>query len=561
MRIKLIAVVVLTGYTLSGSTCRFAETLWKGLDQRDKQELLREAPPRDSACLSHYIKRATTSPHLIRRGERFTKTLFTRIENSGHFPLDWLHALCMLPADNSGCTAWFGLWETLHGPWQQIGAQLRERGDIAGASQLMQAAEQAGQLRDFDFMRWAEYEIVLGNYDRAAQIICTAQNANPRIAPIMQNQLTNALRDAERHAITAALQSYQSCCFATHGLDTVKTLHWFRTACRRFHLEEQEVTILAGLPFEGYGIAERLAEIAHSRFSMGAFASAVRPAKHAYRRFRDKHRKAALATIIYQSFASQNITDSARIWLAKLDMQSPAHVHTAIILNQKAGLLVEAERLLAKVAPSRHRDTLFLRQCLYAHELKKAQAYIADSLRQARRWRTQSLELNLWRLRVLLFAQQPDSALQVLDSMRYPPSWKHAGEVLQYKYAAALMRGSPSELKGWAKCEYYLYLQHYEGLPARLAPQRYSTKAREYLLLRISLPLLEAQNSTPIVELLGRYYSEEVGTQYRFVYARALARNAEVEKARSILEKLIVEYPQDVFSTKARLLLQEFDQS
>lgn len=218
--------------------------------------------------------------------------------------------------------------------------------------------------------------------------------------------------------------------------------------------------------------------------------------------------------------------------------------------SQKNGDLKTAASLLDRLVPTPVRDTLMLRQLILCDSLPAAQR-LADTTRTLNRM--PKVRLN-WQIRIALFSGKTDKCDSLLDSaatlMRGAPTAEH----LEYRYWLLRLAESPEALARFAQIEYTLFRGN-RPEAAKLACSAGLDSASAWRLAAlVARNQLENNEAAAAVTTLGCVRAEG---EPEFLYLMASAENASgrAGTARSIVQRLLLEYPAGTYTVKARLLL------
>jgi hypothetical protein len=143
----------------------------------------------------------------------------------------------------------------------------------------------------------------------------------------------------------------------------------------------------------------------------------------------------------------------------------------------------------------------------------------------------------------------------VLDSATIAPSHPHAREILHYRYAVKLLGPDPAAFSFWGKVEHARYTDEVARVAATLDLSPFSAKVRGFFAALLARELLARRLPEPVPGVLDQVPDEEQTPRLRYFRAEALVALGQIERARTILEQLIVDSPGDIYSSKARIYL------
>jgi hypothetical protein len=203
------------------------------------------------------------------------------------------------------------------------------------------------------------------------------------------------------------------------------------------------------------------------------------------------------------------------------------------------------------------RDTLSIRQSLFGRDVKAAADRALRVFVGAAPGDERSGAM-LWRIRTLVFSGNLGAARELLDSIDFSASMKDADEILADKYAVFALQSDPSAWGEFAEAAFAAWAGFSDMALASLMPSRFDNVSPrgKQLILSYGLKTLIADKvylqARKAVERLSR---EELSAENRYYYGDALVHSGEIEQGRRVFEELVLKFPADVFSGKARMAL------
>ncbi|MFP4241478.1 MAG: hypothetical protein ACLFQB_02260 [Chitinispirillaceae bacterium] len=534
-----------------GAQC-LEDEQWKEMSKKEKNRHLKQFDYEsvDDGCFYTYIKRlvevdseklGTLDQILVRRTrhEGFSPELFLRF-----FQIETL-------VNNTQ------LWRMVVNTWIQnnqpvysVLMDYSKGSKMPVADSLYEALHEAGAMDIHAYVRWGKVLSILEKYKEAASVYCLICVREPRMVHLALSQMGQFFSDAEPRKIAPALDSFSRCMSQSSFPDKALYRNYLADLCGKMGLYEKQVEILVELDVPGAPVTEKLLEIAMNHLSDKRYRLAQNAALLAYNRLNKGELRSNAAVIAYQSYLELGVKDSALYWLGRADLSTQERMADAAALCQVTGHLHNARILIDSMSSSLTRDTLLIRQYLFAGEKKKATSFSADSMRHRN-----SKERNLWKGRAFLFSSQPLKAAAVFDSMAFSSTWHAASEVLNYRFGVKKLQGDAHALKTWAQIEYYIYIGKLQKGADLLFSEGLSNEVTEWLAVRLGRTLLRARRALETIQILDKVNIEKHSPEFLYIKAEALYIEGRLKQASSLVEQLLVDFPTDVFAQKARILL------
>ncbi len=548
--------------TAGAQECPYSPEQWDSMRDSRKRDLLES--PGDSipnSCFAHLFGILLTHKDY---GEKAAlAALSIRVESFGEFPLDLaLRTTDQLKrhtpeGDYGNLTA---LWESVHGRRIRDEIEAGEKnGRYLEIDSLYQFLYNAGAHDVYDLLKWADVKSVLGQYRKTAQLFCRVSTQTPRLMGITRSQFTRRLRDAEPSVQIEALDAFRSCYLATPDADTQAVAQWILPAYAQLENHAAEVEALMSLISDSTSKSMHLIALAERRFARGNFEEAKDAAlkSRGWSSREDLQKRSSI--LLYNSYARLGRADSAIVWFKETGLDDNTAALAAASLYQEAGMLEQADSMLALSAESFTRDTLVIRQLLFARKPNEARKFFQRKVKMGS-WRSHEADASLWDVRTALFSGELTSATTALDSLIVDPQWQHSQQLLRMQYASRTLRSAPSAFPLWSKMQYELYL----GSPNPIAADspdltEFPLEVRELLVGPAVQRLIHVKKYAPARKLLESAGAESASPKLRFRLGEALYHDGSVEKAHEVLDQLILEHPNTVFAARARIFLLEIN--
>jgi tetratricopeptide (TPR) repeat protein len=452
-----------------------------------------------------------------------------------------------------------------------------EGGKIPAADTLYGVLDAAGRLDAAGLLGYGRVKCLVGDYRAAAAIYCRAA-ADKRLEPVAVTQMEQLFADADSAQRSAALRGFRNCALSRPGADTV----FYRNRLADFYGQRghfgEEISILTALSIPSAPAGPKLAEVAWAHFAARRYRFAAAAAAAAYDRLEVDAQTARVAAALtaYRAYLQLNARDSALIWLRLSGAADKDAAVQAVALNQEAGHREEAARLLETLPVSLHKDTLAVRGYVFAGEIDKALNSMAAS--NAASWIINPRERMLWRARCLIFRGQPYDAAPTLDSIKFAASWQGTSEALRYRYwlqkldEDGVPRGAQ---EAWGKLEYRIYtgdlsaaakgLKDFFDTAGGIGGVGGSLKGMfdikagtgavgEALAVRLCGALSSRSRHAEALEAL-EMAADGRTPEYLYAKAETLKELGRRDDAKNAAQRILKEYPADVFAQKARILL------
>ena len=445
---------------------------------------------------------------------------------------------------------WKGNGRDIH----HLPVQFSRTGQQAQADSLWRALDRCAPLNMQKLLEWARVREVLGAYNGSVELYCRALHADPRALDLVYGRLYQLFENASTDTVAAALGPFERCVFDLAEIDTLGVQLWLADFYGRRSMDAQEMNVLGLFGASSQQLFPRLMDMARVRYIRGFYAKAIVPAQVAYRRAASPQAKTTAAGMLYQAYRALGRNDSALLWLKRADLSSEKGRIDAVVLYQCAGALSEAQKILQGLPTSFVRDTLEVRQRLFAGDTKEAADLV---LRGGKRWSDRPSDWILWKARTLLFDNRTGALSALMDSVKIDPSWKQSGEILDYRYRLQLFGRSGGARAVWCGIEYDCYTGHPQRAEKRLAQASAPADFKQELALRIIREYCAQGNRTAAAEFFRGQgsFSGADSPEYLFLFARTLLESGQTAASRDLLLRLIRDFPDDVFSEKARILL------
>jgi len=440
-------------------------------------------------------------------------------------------------------------------------------GDFRSADSLMKVFDSEGKIGITELLLWTRVKFIIKDYSRSGPLycrvlnLCAAQKSNSsssqRTINLALDQFATELADAGKDNAAAILEEFRKCAFQIPQRDSMTLRKWFADRYAFFEMFDKELEILTSLRPSGItsNISTDLTDLARERFIREQYLGALQAAKEARKYSENKKTESDAAALIYQSFLALRMADSASAWIKYADLSSEKQIAAAIVLYQQSAQLQQAEILLDKINSSVTKDTLLIRQELYSGNPQNA----ALMLKKLRFLKNEPYDFLLWNIRLNLYAKKTGDALPLLDSIPAPAKFCQAAELIMYKYQIEVLQDCPEALEAYALIEYNIYLGNLKDCIQILGKSSAAADCLQFLSLRISRAMNEKNMITDALRILNGFDELQVSAEFLYFKALYLYKTGQIDTSKSLLERLMFDFSNDIYSGKARLLLSELN--
>ncbi len=442
------------------------------------------------------------------------------------------------------------LWEKKNGAIRPAIAGEEARGGFARADSLFEAFDRGTILSAADLMQWAHFREIVYGYGPPAVLYGRALGADPGKADLVYWKLSVWLENAPPDSLAFALRIFEKSALRVPKLDTIGLLDRLAELYGRHGRYDAEAEVLLSVPETRSHFSKLLCDVAGRLVSRRLYANAIAPAVAAYA-CGENQVKTAAAGIACRAYEGLQMPDSALVWLSRAGSSAESRIET-ITLYQETGKLAQTAALIQGLPPTFARDTLGLRQRLFEGDTAGA----AEAVGKGVAWAQRPDETMLWSARTLLFRGDIDRLSRLWDSTSPDPSWKSAQEILRDRLIVHQLGSSNNELAAWSRIEYNLFIGRPEIAEDQLS--RVQGEGGIPLLLRIVEDQLGRGRNATAEALFEKEGDTVDSPEYLYLRAETLLRigaEGNRERAQSLLRRIIRNYPGDVFSEKARVLL------
>jgi len=545
--VKVLQLLFLTGYVFClNAWCPQTDSSWQTLSNHIKlNRILNEVNDLDESCFISIIsdlpaaEKGKTRDKLVEVVKKWIK---------GHkISAELLVSFYKSPLIYNNRDIWpavFSVWEKTYVSVDEAYAHLAAKGLFHIADTLYDIYDKEDKLNVFNWLKWAKLKNITGDNDAIGSLYCRIISSESKLTPIALSQFRYLLKDQKMQVADSILSDFLRCFVYRSETDTVQIREWTSQTCSELGLYNRQIEILKTLNTENYPVYGDLFYVSTSHLSNKRYRYAVDAAKVIYNNSREIENKQKAAFLIYESFRDQNLNDSALMWLKRVNLQSSKQMIDAATLYQNAGLYDKAQEIIDSIPRSYAVDTMLLRQFLFTG--KRNEAYNMTKKGCCNK------DL-LWTVRTALFEKKFLEVNNLLDSVSYD-NITSKGELLSCRYWLQRLQGSSDLLDVWAQIEYNIYIGNFNDAVNLLSAVKESDRTWE-LALRVAKVLINRGDSQTALNLLKQHERSDISAEFLYSMAEAMLCLGETDKGRQILEKIMLEYSDDIYSGRARLLL------
>ncbi|MFW5775349.1 MAG: tetratricopeptide repeat protein [Chitinivibrionales bacterium] len=546
--------------TYAAQECPYGDG-WDSRGGGEKKKLLeqRQTSELTPQCFAFYLVRKIESANQHSSiGMEVLEAIDTYAQQN-RFDIALLHALSSshMIVDQIESVDLRELWRAHNGSFREHISSLSDRGMYQEADSVYEGMHAFDVLDIYDLLRWTKIKGVIGDFHGLGRLVCEVRVKDERLAQIAQNHMHGQFADAEPHQRNVALQTYQDCYLATSPPDSTDFGLWLAEQYERYGFLKKQLIVLKRMVPDNVYAGRQLLLAAHRRFSDGMHALARDAAKAAYRRLPDRQVRSECASLVYRAYDALGNTDSALVWMQRIDLEDPSMVAHAISMYQKTSRLELADSMISALPQSFEKDTFTLRQMIFQDRCR--QAY--DSLQSflgSRRWKREAGgDALLWRLRLAAFLGRAEEIPVITDSASFSPTDPRASEILRLKYEALKLASFPQAAKLWAEILQKSYMEIPEAVLDSFAVSSFPADIQNLLMIKLLEALVGQQKWQSAQRALSMADVESPGAHMQYLTAQIQYRNGEKKQAEQRLEELILNHPGDVFASKARIYLME----
>ncbi len=442
-------------------------------------------------------------------------------------------------------------WKQTHRSLNALFLAYRQSGATGRMDTLLRILDENHSLGEYQLLQWIETKEVLDDFAPMPALFYRIITGRPQLRPLALNRFEQLLAGASASLTDSLLQQFADQIAAAPHADSTGLRRWIIDQYGRRQLHDRQITAILTLEEDPALRCPLLLAAGHTCIGNRAYGAALAAGKTLLHQHCSKELAQQAAVLLSTAYRAMDKPDSAAVWLEKSGLETTIRQREAIELYLSLGNLKKASVQLSKLPPSITRDTLLIKLQLFSDSLAAARRLITDP--STRLARNQALH-SLWQFRVLLFCGATDSAAALLGTIGTGIAPAERSRLQEYRYWLLRLADTPETLAKFIRIEYTLY----KGDPKKAAAQfcgSVDTAAEDWRIgLRIARAFIDITEYGEAVATL-RCAPATGEPEYLYFLADALVRHHAYQEARPLLERLVLDFPADQFTTRARVLL------
>ncbi|HEX2958124.1 MAG TPA: hypothetical protein VHO70_14920 [Chitinispirillaceae bacterium] len=514
----------------------------------------------DNACLAEIVRAFTDEKKEDTEGLRLLiERSYARGSSNGH-------AVLFSGFRNKKIYKNRDLWHQIKNGWLKKNRSPHEAfiallndGLPAMADTLFTIFDNDTVLDKYDLARWARVKSVTGEYYKIPDLLCRSlKTADKRFIEISLMQFSDILQEAGPEITDTVIELFSQHCFSSLRVDDEEkstVFSWIIGTWGELNKYRRQIEFIKSSAPDEKEQSGLLCQLAESNFMRRNFIAAAAAATAAYTVQGDEKSKRQAAKVAFQSWVALNRTDSVMVWLERAGLENNIGRTEAVVLYQNRGQFDKSKQMLDGLHQSLSKDTLRIRQSLCSQEKED----VAFSLLEKSSYLSKEPVLSqMWRLQLLLFYKKFAVFQREVDSLRLLSEWSYFPQLLRYRYWVQICSGQEDILAIWAAIEYNNFTGRPQNSSGLFSGGTITEPQRSLLALEVAKEL-----SKHSAEDVVRFFDSckepflDPGVLYCKAEANLGAGNRVL--ARELLQSIVLNYPHDAYSGKARVLLMKVE--
>jgi hypothetical protein len=456
------------------------------------------------------------------------------------------------------------LWQVIKAGWmkknrspQEAFMTLLNDGFPAMADTVFIIFDSDTVLDKYDMARWARVKSVTGDYYKIPDLLCRSlTSADRRFIEITLMQFSEILQETGPEITDTVVELFSRHCFPSLRMDDQEkstVFSWVIGTWGELNKYRKQIEFVKRSVLVEQEQCMLLYQLSESNYTRKNYIAAAAAASAAYNVKGDEKGKSQAAKIAFQSWVALNRSDSVMVWLERAGVEYNIGRTEAVTLYQNKGQLDKSKQLLDALPQSLSKDTLRIRQCLCANEKEE----VAFALLEKSPHLSQEPVLSeIWRLQLLLFYKKFATFQHEVDSLRVLQDWSYFPQLLRYRYWVQICSGQEDLLAIWAAVEYNNFTGKPQNSSVLFNGGAIAEPQRSLLALEVA-KALSTQSAEEVVQFFDACKDtfSDPGVLYCKAEANLGAGNQNL--ATDLLQSIVMNYPFNVYSGKARILLKK----
>jgi hypothetical protein len=442
-------------------------------------------------------------------------------------------------------------WKKTNPSLPAVLAALQRSGTSDHMDTLLRIFDREDELEVQQLLQWVEVKKVLDDFGPVPDLFCKVIAKRPELLPRALRQFEILLDDLPGPLADSILQQFTRCTSSDRLVQAGLLRRWAIGQYGRKHLYNRQISAVSALKKNSTEQCSLFLSIARDCYEQRRYIPAATAGRTLYTHACDNSLRREAASLLVAVYRGMDRPDSAAVWLEQTGAPTEKNRREAVALYLTLGNLTRAAELLSLLPPSLERDTLQLQYLLLSDSLHAARRFAFDETAPLARAPYPRLE---WRFRTSLFDGSTDTCLILLDSLTAVAPQSEITGIQEYRYWLLRLSDTPAALAKFIKIEYTLYKGEYELAVRQLCDSDRDPVNDWRIGVHVARRQLDRSEAAAAVATL-RCAPEPGEPEYLYCLADALFRDREYNGARELLQHLVLDYPADQYTTRARLLL------
>lgn len=457
------------------------------------------------------------------------------------------------------------LWQVIKTGWmkknrspQEAFIALLNDGFPAMADTVFTIFDRDAVLDKYDMARWARVKSVTGDYYKIPDLLCRSLTAaDRRFIEITLMQFGEILQEAGPEVTDTVVELFSRNCFPSLRMDDQEkstVFSWIIGTWGELNKYRKQIEFVNRSVSSDQERCTLLYQLSESNYTRKNYIAAAAAASAAWNVNGDENSKHQAAKIAFQSWVALNRSDSVMVWLDRAGIENDIGRTEAVTLYQNKGQLDKSKKLLDALPQSLSKDTLRIRQSLCANEKEDVTFAL---LEKSPHLSQEPVLSEIWRLQLLLFYKKFATFQHEVDSLRMLQDWSYFPQLLRYRYWVQICGGQEDLLAIWAAVEYNNCTGKPQNSSVLFSGGAIAEPQRSLLALEVA-KVLSAQSAEEVVRFFDACKDTFSDPGVLYCKAEANLGVGNQKLAADLLQSIVMNYPYDAYSGKARILLKKY---